>query len=156
SSVTLPTDLSSAAARFGTRLYTTARPAPSRGISGDMPCILFIFAHPDDESFTAAGTALACRERGIRPVLVTATRGGRGKRGAPPVCAAEEIAACREEELRAAAAIIGIDGLHLLDYRDRELADAPPAEIRRSLVAIIRRERPDVAVSFDPNGFNAH
>jgi N-acetylglucosamine malate deacetylase 2 len=118
--------------------------------------ILFIFAHPDDESFAAAGTALTCREAGIRTVLVTATRGERGKRGDPPVCAAEEIARCREEELRTAAAIIHIDGLHLLDYQDRQLADAPPDEIRRSLVTILRRERPAIVATFDPNGFNIH
>src|SRR5262245_16529064 len=121
-----------------------------------MSCILFSFAHPDDESFTASGTVLTCHEAGIRSVLVTATRGERGKRGDPPVCAAEEIAACREQELRAAAAIIGIDGLHLLDYKDRELADAPPDEIRRALVSILRREQPAVVVTFDPNGFNVH
>jgi N-acetylglucosamine malate deacetylase 2 len=121
-----------------------------------MSSILFSFAHPDDESFAAAGTVLTCREAGIRAVLVTATRGERGKRGDPPVCAAEEIAACREEELRTAAAIIGIDGLHLLNYQDRALADAPPDAIRRSLVTIIRRERPAIVATFDPNGFNLH
>jgi LmbE family N-acetylglucosaminyl deacetylase len=120
------------------------------------PCILFSFAHPDDESFSGAGTAMKYAAAGARTVLVTATRGERGKAGDPPICPPEELPACREGELRRAAAIIGFDELHLLEYRDRELADAPPAEIRRSLVELVRRVRPDVVATFDPNGFNLH
>ena len=93
---------------------------------------------------------------GVASVLVTATRGERGKAGDPPVCSPEELPARREMELRRAAEILGFDELHLLGYVDRELATAPHEEIRRSLVAIIRRVRPAVVVTFDPNGFNTH
>src|SRR6185436_993489 len=119
-------------------------------------CILFVFAHPDDESFSGAGTAMKYAAAGVRSVLVTATRGERGKAGSPPVCAPEDLPACRERELREAARIIGFDELHILDYRDRELAEAPPDDIRRSLVSVIRRVRPSVVATFDPNGFNRH
>jgi N-acetylglucosamine malate deacetylase 2 len=121
-----------------------------------MPCILFSFAHPDDESFAAAGTAMKYAAGGARTVLVTATRGERGKAGNPPVCPIAELGACREQELREAARIIGLDQLHILDYRDKELAEAKPDEIRRSLVSIIRIEQPTVVGTFDPNGFNLH
>lgn len=120
------------------------------------PSMLFCFAHPDDESFSGAGTAMKYAAAGVRRILVTATRGERGKAGDPPLCALEELGACRERELREAARIIGFDELHLLDYRDRELGDAPPDEIRRTLVTIIRRARPAVVITFDPNGFNVH
>jgi LmbE family N-acetylglucosaminyl deacetylase len=119
-------------------------------------CLLFIFAHPDDESFSGAGLAMKYAAAGARSVLVTATRGERGKVGDPPVCDPADIAACREQELRTAARIIGFDDLVLLDYRDGELAAAPRDEILRSLVSVIRRHRPSVAVTFDPNGFNLH
>lgn len=119
--------------------------------------LLFCFAHPDDESFSGAGTAMKyAAEAGARSVLVTATLGDRGKMGEPPICAAEELPACRERELRNAVAIVGIDELHLLGYRDRELAEAPADVVRRALVAVIRRERPSVVFTFDPNGFNLH
>jgi LmbE family N-acetylglucosaminyl deacetylase len=120
------------------------------------PCILFSFAHPDDESFSGAGTAMKYGASGVRTVLITATRGERGKTGNPPVCAPGELAACRERELTEAVRIVGFDEMHILDYRDRELADAPPDSIRRSLVSLIRRVRPSVVASFDPNGFNVH
>lgn len=118
--------------------------------------ILFAFAHPDDESFSGAGTAMKYAAAGARVVLMTATRGERGKAGDPPICRPEELPACREQELRAAAAIIGFHELHLLGYRDRELADAPPEEVRRTVVTLLRRVKPPVVVTFDPNGFNVH
>lgn len=121
------------------------------------PTLLFCFAHPDDESFSGAGTAMKyAAEAGTRSVLITATLGQRGKRGEPPVCAEEELPACRERELREAAAIIGLDALHLLGYHDCQLPEVTPADIRRSLVTVIRRERPSVVFTFDPNGFNQH
>jgi LmbE family N-acetylglucosaminyl deacetylase len=118
--------------------------------------ILYCFAHPDDESFSGAGTAMKYAARGVQTVLVTATLGERGKTGDPPICSAEELPAVRERELRKAAAIIGFDELHLLGYRDRELSDVKPEDIRRKLVSIIRRTRPTVVMTFDPNGFNVH
>ena len=125
---------------------------------GDVPAstLLFLFAHPDDESFSGAGTAMACAAAGARTVLVTATLGDRGKTGDPPLCGPGELAACRERELRDAAAIIGFEELHVLGYRDQQLAAAPPDEIRRTLVSHIRRLRPAVVLTFDPNGFNVH
>lgn len=128
---------------------------PDCAHNGDM-CLLFIFAHPDDESFSGAGTAMKYAAQGHPIVLVTATRGERGKAGDPPVCSPGQLAEWRERELRDAAAIIGFDELHLLGYRDQELAGAPPEAMRRSLVTVIRRTRPSVVFTFDPNGFNVH
>jgi N-acetylglucosamine malate deacetylase 2 len=118
--------------------------------------ILFTFAHPDDESFSGAGTAMKCAAAGARIVLATATLGERGKAGDPPVCRSEDLATCRERELREAAAVIGFDELHLLGYRDRELMNATPDTMRQTLVSLIRRVRPSVVITFDPNGFNVH
>ena len=93
---------------------------------------------------------------GCRIVLSTSTLGERGKAGDPPVCELHELAACRERELRTASSIIGFDELHLLGYRDRELADAPVDEMRLKLVTLIRRVRPAIVFTFDPHGFNLH
>jgi LmbE family N-acetylglucosaminyl deacetylase len=118
--------------------------------------LLFSFAHPDDESFSAAGTAMKFAAAGARTVLVTATLGQKGKCGDPPVCAPADLARTREGELREAARIIGFDALHILGYQDQALASAAPEEIRATLVTLIRAERPDVVFTFDPNGFNGH
>src|SRR5262245_1643943 len=116
--------------------------------------ILFVFAHPDDESHWGSGVALRCQDEGARTILVTATRGERGTTGG--LCTAEELPAVREAELREAARILKFDELKILSYVDKELPAAPPDEIRRTLVAIMRRERPPVVVTFDPNGITLH
>lgn len=121
-----------------------------------MPTFLFFFAHPDDESFACAGTVMTYGQRGVKSVLVTATRGQRGSAGTPPLCTVDELPAVREQELRDAAAIIGFNELHILGYQDQHLADAPRAEIQPILVGHIRRLRPALVFTFDPDGVNRH
>ncbi len=118
--------------------------------------LLFIFAHPDDESFLAGGLACRCAEEGIETALVTATRGEAGRVGEPPVCTREELGVVREAELRRAAAILGIRDVTVLGFRDRDLAAAPLDQVRPPLVLALRRVRPAVVVTFDPNGSNGH
>lgn len=122
-----------------------------------MRTLLFSFAHPDDESFSGAGLACWCLAHDIRVVLVCATRGEAGKAGDAHVSGApSDVGAARERELADAARLIGIEHVHLLGYRDRELAGADPADVRRQLVGRLREYRPDVVATFDPNGFNRH
>lgn len=118
--------------------------------------LLLSFAHPDDETFLAGGVACRCAEGGGRVVLSTATLGESGKAGDPPLCAPADLAATRERELRRAVALLGISELHLLGYRDRELASAPADRIREQLMVLIRRHCPAVVLTFDPNGANLH
>jgi N-acetylglucosamine malate deacetylase 2 len=118
--------------------------------------ILLMFAHPDDESFGAAGLSRRYADAGAEIALLTATRGDAGKVGDPPLCSREELPACREAELRKAAAILGIGHVHVLDYHDKHLAEAPPDKVRTELVGFIRFHRPQIVITFDPNGANAH
>lgn len=116
--------------------------------------ILFVFAHPDDESHWGSGVALRCHDEGVRTILLTLTRGGRGTTGG--LCSADELPALREQELREAARILKFDELEILPYLDKEVPNIPPQEIRRTLVGIIRRVRPAVIVTFDPDGITMH
>ena len=92
--------------------------------------ILLILAHPDDETFIAAGTACRYGAAGVRVALVCATLGEAGKLGEPPVATREGLSAARELELRSACDILGIDLIGLLGYHDRQLADAPVDLVR--------------------------
>ena len=109
----------------------------------DERVILYVFAHPDDESFMTVGTACRYGEEGVRVALVTATLGEEGGAGDPPVCTREELPAVREAELRRAAGILGIGSVDLLGYRDKQLAAAPHAE--GSVAKIILEHRGSLA-----------
>ena len=118
--------------------------------------LLCIFAHPDDESFAVAGIARMYADGGAEIALVTATRGDAGRAGEPALCRRDELPTRREAELLEAARILDIRHVTVLDYLDKHLAEAPPAKIRRELIEAIRRYRPHVAVTFDPDGVNQH
>jgi len=118
--------------------------------------LLLVFAHPDDESVFAAGLACRTVAEGGRVALCTATPGEHGKLGDPPVCSRERLGAVRQSELTAACRELGVATMRVLGYPDRALAVAPVDTIRRQLVEIIRAMRPQVVVTFDPNGSNLH
>ncbi len=107
-----------------------------------MQRLLFIAAHPDDETFIAGGTMAKCVSEGGMVTLACATRGERGRTaGLVPEA---ELPPIREHELRNAMSILG--------YTDKELAEAPVDEMRRELVALIRASRPEVVITFDRMG----
>src|SRR6185312_2189263 len=105
-------------------------------------------------TFIAGGTIAKYAAAGVEIGVVCATRGQRGKTG--DACSREDLASVREAELRDAARVLGIRRLEILDYEDQALASAPADEIRRAMVAAVRRQRPQIAISFDPNGMNLH
>lgn len=116
--------------------------------------ILFIGAHPDDETFFAAGTIARYRSEGVEVSLICATLGEAGKTG--DLCSRDELAMVREKELQRAMVTLDVRDLELLPYCDKHLAEAPPEEIVGRLVAAIRRVRPTVVITFDPQGANQH
>lgn len=116
--------------------------------------LLFIGAHPDDETFFAAGTFARYTSEGAVISVVCATRGESGKTGG--FCSPEELPQVREGELRAAMSAVGVTDVQFLTYLDKQLAEAPVETLREQLVRAIRRTRPQVVVTFDPNGANQH
>ena len=122
----------------------------------ESPRLLFVFAHPDDESFTSAGLISRYVKSGATVALISATRGDAGRIGEPPLCSQAELPALREAELRRAAEHLGLRELHVLDYADKQLSKATASQIRLELVQHIRALRPHVVVTFDPNGMNGH
>jgi len=119
-------------------------------------CMLFSLAHPDDESFLVAGICCKYGEQGVRLALVTATLGEAGKTGDPPVCNQEDLPKVREAELTTASELLNITQVHRLGHRDQQLAQVSPETVRRQLVQLIRLHRPQIVVTFDPNGANLH
>lgn len=114
--------------------------------------LLVVLAHPDDESFPMGGTLAKYAARGARVELVCATRGEAGIPGKSPV----EAAQIRERELRAAADVLGLAGVRFLGYQDGNLAAANPDYILTQLVTLMWETRPDVVITFGPDGISGH
>jgi len=123
--------------------------------------LMAVLAHPDDESLGFGGTLAKYASEGVDVFLLTATRGDAGRyRG---VAQADErhpgpstLASIRERELRAAAAVLGVREVSLLDYADQQLDRANPREAVAAIVEHLRRVQPDVVVTFGPDGAYGH
>jgi LmbE family N-acetylglucosaminyl deacetylase len=94
--------------------------------------------------------------RGVRVHVLTATRGEAGSRGDPPLCTPEELPAVRERELRCACAALGIQPPRLLGYPDGGLAEVDEEEAVAQVVAAIRELRPQVLLTWPPDGLSGH
>ena len=125
------------------------------------PRLMAILAHPDDESLGVGGTLAKYASEGIEVFLLTATRGDGGRyRGFPPNDpqhpGAAALGKIRESELHAAALVLGIREVSLLDYRDGHLDGANAREVIAAIAKHLRRVQPDVVITFGPDGAYGH
>lgn len=126
-----------------------------------IPKLLAVLAHPDDESLGFGGTLAKYASEGVDVFLLTATRGDGGRYhghrpGEPQHPGQSALAKIRETELRAAAAVLGVQEVSLLDYHDQQLDSAEPRAIVASIAAQLKRIHPDVVVTFGPDGAYGH
>jgi len=116
------------------------------------PSLAAVFAHPDDESRITGGTLALHAARGWRVSLYCATRGEAGD----DTLAAEEVAARRERELEAACRTLGIGQLCVGRLPDGGLGSVDAEPVVEDVVRHLRRVRPDVVVTFGPDGRDGH
>ncbi|HEX2193058.1 MAG TPA: PIG-L deacetylase family protein [Acidimicrobiales bacterium] len=107
---------------------------------------LAVYAHPDDPEISCGGTLAAWARRGSEVHVLTCTRGEKGS--SDPAVDREVLARRRAKEVAAAAAVLGLGGHDQLPVDDGEVENT--SELRGSIVAAIRRVRPDVVVCPDP------
>jgi len=125
----------------------------------DELCLLCVHAHPDDESSKGASSVAKYHSEGIRCVLVCCTGGEEGDILNPAMDNPDtraRLTEVRAAELARAAEVIGYDEVVMLGYRDSGMPGDPAnerpecfaraalAEATAKLVAVVRRERPQV------------
>jgi LmbE family N-acetylglucosaminyl deacetylase len=116
-----------------------------------------ILAHPDDESLGMGGTLAKYSSEGVDTYLVTATRGERGRFGeGKEHPGLETVGKLREAELLGAAKELGIREVRFLDYMDGDLDKANVKEVVQKIAGHLRRTKPQVVLTFDPNGGYGH
>ncbi len=119
--------------------------------------LMCVLAHPDDETLGNGGILAKYGAEGVETYLVTATRGERGWFGdESDYPGLEALGKIREAELLAAAKVLGIQRVDFLDYIDGDLDQTPPAEAVAKIVGLLRRVKPDVVVTFGPDGAYGH
>src|SRR5262245_10660229 len=119
--------------------------------------LMCVLAHPDDESLGNGGILAKYAAEGVETYLVTATRGERGWFGKESEYPGlEALGKIREAELLAAAKVLGIGSVDFLDYIDGDLDQADPAEAIAKIMGHLRRIKPDVVVTFGPDGAYGH
>lgn len=113
--------------------------------------VLVVMAHPDDPEFFCGGTVARWASEGRQVTYCLLTRGDKGadEPGVDPDALADQ----REAEQRAAAAVLGVQKVAFLGYRDGELID--DYAIRRDVVRVMRQARPDTVVTSDPSTYYA-
>lgn len=142
----------------------------------ETPRLLFVHAHPDDESLSNGATIAHYTSRGAQVHVVTCTLGEEGEvigdRWAQLTADhADQLGGYRIGELTAALRALGVSapiylggagrwrdsGMAGTDQRSqRRFVDADPRQTVGALVAIIRELRPHVVVTYDPNGGYGH
>ncbi len=105
-----------------------------------------IVAHPDDIEFGIAGTCAKWAKHGAHIVYVLVTSGNGGTHD--PQYTRETIAVLREQEQRDAAAVCGVHDVEFLRYNDGEVM--PTLELRKDLIHMIRKHKPEVVFAMDP------
>src|ERR1700739_3038052 len=142
----------------------------------ETPRLLFVHAHPDDESLTNGATIAHYAARGAQVRVVTCTLGeegevigDRGRELAPD--RADHLGGYRIGELTTALQALGVSAPIYLGgagrWRDSGMSGTPKRRRQRftdadereavgALVAIIREQRPHVVVTYDPNGGYGH
>ena len=116
------------------------------------PSFLFVFAHPDDETFAVGGTIRTLADRGIPCHLYCATAGEAGRASGIAIANRDALGALRRDELRAAAALLGISTVTFGAWPDGRLAITDPAATIGEIVLAIRTHKPAVVVTFGPEG----
>jgi LmbE family N-acetylglucosaminyl deacetylase len=115
-----------------------------------------IYAHPDDEAFGTGGTLAKYSHEGVDVHLITATLGEAGQIANPELEFAQPISVVREQELRCACQHFGIKELHLLGYVDGQTTVAPQREAVFKIVKLLRQIKPQVVITFGPDGVYGH
>ncbi len=107
---------------------------------------LVIAAHPDDAEFGCAGTAALWVRDGWDFHYLICSDGSKGTDDLQ--ISRERLAAIRQEEQRAAAAVLGVKDVSFLNYQDGEIIYQ--RELLGDIVRFIRRVRPYAVFTHEP------
>jgi LmbE family N-acetylglucosaminyl deacetylase len=122
----------------------------------ELGTVLGIWAHPDDECYLMAGTALLAAASGSHVACITATAGEAGVTSEDIRWPRDQLADIRRAELANGLAVLGITDHAWLGLPDGGLASVDPAVGVALLCEAVDRIRPDTVLTFGPDGVTGH
>lgn len=111
-----------------------------------MTRVLVVTAHPDDVDFGSAGTVAAFTAAGVSVTYCIVTNGDAG--GSDRSMPRAEMAALRQDEQRAAAAVVGVHDVRFLGHPDGMVQAT--LELRRDISRVIRQVHPERVITQSP------
>jgi len=117
-----------------------------------------ILAHPDDETFGTGGTIIRYAMEGVAVHSLCLTEGEKGWAGGDgsPTVAREKVGATRALELAEAGRRMGAASVTCLKYPDGGVESVNEDYVIRDIIRWLRRVRPDVVITWGPDGGYGH
>lgn len=114
--------------------------------------LLYIFPHPDDESFGPATVIHQQLKAGHEVYLLTLTKGGATKQRHKLGLSIEEMGEVRYREMLDVKRTLGLTGMTVLDFPDSRLKELDPRLLERAIEEHIAKVRPAIVVTYAVHG----
>lgn len=119
--------------------------------------LLFVTAHPDDESYAAAGTMLKNHQAGGTSYVACATLGEKGKSHLKTKITPRQLKMLRKKELLAVSKFLKVSGLLMAGLPDAELGKKSNQQaFFKKLLPFAAKHRPAIIISFGKDGISGH
>lgn len=116
--------------------------------------ILYIFPHPDDESFGPAPAMSKQIREGHEVYLLTLTKGGATKQRHKFGYSIDEMGEIRYKEMLNVSKVLKLTGMTVLDLPDSGLKEIDPRKIEKVIKDEIEKIKPDVIVTYAVHGIS--
>lgn len=116
--------------------------------------ILYVFPHPDDESFGPARGIAAQIRQGHDVSLLTLTRGGATQVRHTLGLSVQEMGEVRVSEMEDMASVLGLQDLTILDFPDSELKEVDPRALETAITRHIACHRPQILITYPVHGIS--
>jgi LmbE family N-acetylglucosaminyl deacetylase len=115
---------------------------------------LYVFPHPDDESFGPASAIAKQKREGHEVYLFTLTKGGATRMRHKFGYSIEEMGEIRYKEMQGVARVLDLDGMEVRNLTDSGLKEMEPQDIEQLVREHILRIRPDVLITYAVHGIS--
>jgi len=115
---------------------------------------LYIFPHPDDESFGPARAIAHQKRQGDEVHLLTLTKGGATKQRFKFNYSIAQMGEVRFKEMEDVAKVLQLDSMQVLDFPDSGLKELDPRELEKAIARHIGRIRPGIVITYPVHGIS--